>query len=88
VTQKNPELDNDITNNLISKYTDNIESYNTFMNDSIIEKILLKHAQEARRAGVKGTPSFLIGNTKIHGSRSYKKFKQLIEEELKNLAPQ
>ena len=85
ISNSNPELDIEITNNLISKHIDNIESYQVFMNDSIVENTLLKNAQEARKSGVKGTPSFLIGNTKIYGSRPYKRFKKIIEEELKKL---
>ena len=84
IQTSNTILKNEFIDSVMYSLTDYEKDYDTFLNNMEIEQGMLEIAEKARRAGVKGTPSFLIGNEKIHGTRSYKRFKEIIDSELKN----
>ncbi len=76
-------LSNKIVDNLSINLTGCIQAeYDAFMSES--EEILLNKADAARAVGIKSTPTFIIGDEKIVGSRPYQKFKNLIEEMLQS----
>lgn len=48
---------------------------------------VIEEAQEARRAGVRATPTFVINGTTVIGSQDLAQFRALVEAELARLAP-
>ncbi len=77
-----PLLNKEFIDNTIFSLVGDSKDYAKFMEDPEIEKFLLESADQARKAGIKGTPSFLIGDEKIYGTHPYKQFKKIINSKL------
>ncbi len=74
---------NEIVDNMITQLIGcNIEEYDAFMTDGSNMQTLLNKADNVRKAGIKGTPTFVIGDEIMVGTRPFKKFQALIEDEL------
>jgi protein-disulfide isomerase len=54
-------------------------------NDDLINKILEKRLEAAKNIGINSTPSFVLNGKAIGGYRNFKKFKEVIDNELNNL---
>ena len=83
IQTSNTVIKNEFIDSVMYSLIDFEKGYDTFLNNIEIEQEMLEISEKARKAGVKGTPSFLIGDEKIYGTRSYKKFKEIIDNELK-----
>ncbi len=75
-------LKNEFIDSVMYTLIDSEKDYDKFMSNMEIEKEILENSDKARKAGIKGTPSFLIGDEKIYGTRSYKRFKAIIDNEI------
>jgi protein-disulfide isomerase len=60
----------------------NRELFTACLNDSAVQQQVINDAQEGRRLGVSGTPSFLVNGRPLVGAQPFEAFRALIEEEL------
>ncbi len=67
---------------VIDSVLDNPESLEEYLSNETIENNILQTAKEARRAGIRYTPTIFVANQKIIGNRSYKYIKHVVMEEL------
>jgi protein-disulfide isomerase len=65
----------------------NTELFTACLNDSAGQQQALSDAQEGRRLGVSGTPSFLVNGRPLVGAQPFEAFRAIIEEELANAPP-
>ncbi len=60
----------------------NVEAFTNCLNAGSARQRVQADAEEGRRLGVSGTPSFLINGRALIGAQPYEAFKAMIEEEL------
>jgi len=53
----------------------------TCLENKKLDELISENRKEARAIGVRGTPSFVIGDNVLNGQRPIAKFRELIEEE-------
>lgn len=80
-------LDGSLSNNIVDNIALNLtnqtqEEFDKFMSDQEITQMLLDKANDAIAVGITATPTFIIGNEQIVGTRPLRRFEALIEESL------
>ena len=55
---------------------------NNFLNSTAPMTYIQKDTNMGLEAGVKGTPTFIIGNKMLVGAQSYEEFQKLIDSQL------
>ena len=60
-----------------------VESFESELTSSRYEAVVRRDLQEAREAGIQGTPSFIINGQRLTGPIPLEDFKQVIDDELR-----
>lgn len=62
------------------------DEFNTCMGSEHSRSIVLRDVEEAKRAGVLGTPTFIVNGRVLRGAKTLEEFRAVIEQELKKKA--
>jgi protein-disulfide isomerase len=77
----------DLSENSLKRYASDIgldsKEFNSCIDSEASRETVLKDLQEARRAGISSTPTFIINGRVLKGARSFEDFKALIDQSLK-----
>jgi protein-disulfide isomerase len=81
------EHSNDLSESSLKRYASEIgldsNSFNSCIDSGASRDAVMKDLQEARRAGIFSTPTFIINGRVLKGARSFEDFKAIIDQSLK-----
>jgi protein-disulfide isomerase len=81
------EHSNDLSENSLKRYASEIgmdsNKFNSCINSETSREAVMKDLQEARRAGIFSTPTFIINGRVLKGARSFEDFKTIVDQLLK-----
>jgi protein-disulfide isomerase len=82
------EHSSDLSDNSLKRYASEIgmdsNKFNSCIDSEASREAVLKDLQEARRAGIFSTPTFIINGRVLKGARTYEDFKAIIDQALKD----
>jgi protein-disulfide isomerase len=77
----------DLSDNSLKRYASEIgldsNGFNSCVDSEASREAVMKDLQEARRAGIFSTPTFIINGRVLKGARSFEDFKAIIDQSLK-----
>jgi protein-disulfide isomerase len=77
----------DLSDNSLKRYASEISldsnRFNSCIDSEASREAVMKDLQEARRAGIFSTPTFIINGRVLKGARSFEDFKAIIDQSLK-----
>jgi protein-disulfide isomerase len=81
------EHPNDLSENSLKKYAAEIgldsQGFNSCIDSAASRNAIMKDLQEARRAGIFSTPTFIVNGHVLKGARNFEEFQALIDQSLK-----
>jgi protein-disulfide isomerase len=81
------EHSSDLSENSLKRYASEIgldsNRFNSCIDSEASRDAVMKDLQEARRAGIFSTPTFIINGRVLKGARSFEEFKAIIDQSLK-----
>lgn len=79
-----PTMDSSSVKNIVLDLKLKQDSLNSYTDNSRIEKELILHAQQMRKAGIRYTPTIFVNKRQLIGNRNYENLEKAIIEELEN----